>query len=115
MAGSCHLSALPASRGPTGYPDPSSQALSLQERSALIKRSARAQWGPAPLSLLVAPDWISTGRPDLFTTPETKTFVEIFAGRAHLSWSVAQIGVPILAPVELHPVPPLVLSTDALD
>ena len=63
----------------------------------------------------MAPDWISTGRPDLFTAPESKCFLEVFAGRAHLSWTVAQMGVPVLAPVDLHPFPPLVHSTNALD
>ena len=116
MAASCPISALSTSRGYPGSPDPKFQeAPSLEERSALIKRCARTQWGPAPLSFLVAPDWISTGRPNIFTASENKVFLKVFAGRAHLSWTVAKMGVPILAPVKLRPVPPLVPCTDALD
>ena len=116
MAASCPISVLSTSRGYPGSPDPKFQeALSLEERSALIKRCPRTQWGPAPLNLLVAPDWISTGRPNIFTAPENKVFLDVFAGRAHLSWTVAQMGVPILAPVELAPVLPLAPCTDALD
>ena len=78
-------------------------------------RSARSLWGSPPLSNLLAPNWDVLGRPGPHNATEKKVFLEIFCGKAHLSWSVAQHGVPLLTPLDLAAWPPLVPSTDALD
>ena len=80
-----------------------------------LVRSARSNLGPDPLDLLVAPTWDTLGRPGHHNLTTEKVFVEVFAGKAHLTWRVAQHNVPVLPFVDITPWPPLVASTDALD
>ena len=55
------------------------------------------------------------GLPAHHNLASSKAFVEVFSGRAHLTWCVAQHGVPVLPPVDIVAWPPLVSVTDALD
>ena len=77
-------------------------------------RAARASWGPDPQSQLMWQDWETLPRPSASEKVPRKFFVEVFAGKAVLSWTVAQCGIPIAPPIDCKSCPPLVTATNIL-